>query len=54
MHGSHRGAHHAGAVGFPDARADDPRSRTSELVATGVPARMAALYLLLADEGNQL
>ena len=27
VHGSHRGADHAGAVGFPDARADDPRSR---------------------------
>ena len=34
--------------------ADDPRSRVIEQVGNGVSVRMAALYLLLADEGNQL
>ena len=34
--------------------ADDPRSRIIEQVGNGVSVRMAALYLLLADEGNQL
>lgn len=34
--------------------ADDPRSRVIEQVSNGVSVRMAALYLLLADEGNQL
>ncbi|NDR52705.1 MULTISPECIES: aspartate carbamoyltransferase catalytic subunit [unclassified Actinomyces] len=34
--------------------ADDPRSRVVEQVGNGVSVRMAALYLLLADEGNQL
>ena len=34
--------------------ADDPRSRVVEQVANGVSVRMACLYLLLADEGNQL
>ncbi|BDA65560.1 aspartate carbamoyltransferase catalytic subunit [Actinomyces capricornis] len=33
--------------------ADDPRSRIIEQVGNGVSVRMAALYLLLADEGNQ-
>ena len=34
--------------------ADDPRSRIIEQVGNGVSVRMAALYLLLADEGTQL
>ena len=34
--------------------ADDPRARVVEQVANGVSVRMACLYLLLADEGNQL
>ena len=34
--------------------ADDPRARVVEQVGNGVSVRMAALYLLLADEGNQL
>ena len=34
--------------------ADDPRARIVEQVGNGVSVRMAALYLLLADEGNQL
>ena len=34
--------------------ADDPRSRIIEQVGNGVSVRMAALYLLLADEGIQL
>lgn len=34
--------------------ADDPRSRIIEQVGNGVSVRMAALYLLLADEGNHL
>ena len=34
--------------------ADDPRARIVEQVSNGVSVRMAALYLLLADEGNQL
>ena len=43
----------ADAAGRADA-ADDPRSRVIEQVGNGVSVRMAALYLLLADEGNQL
>jgi len=38
----------------PAEAADDPRSRIIEQVGNGVSVRMAALYLLLADEGNQL
>ena len=34
--------------------ADDPRARVIEQVGNGVSVRMAALYLLLAEEGNQL
>lgn len=34
--------------------ADDPRARIIEQVGNGVSVRMAALYLLLANEGNQL
>ena len=39
---------------IPAEAADDPRSRVIEQVGNGVSVRMAALYLLLADEGNQL
>jgi len=35
-------------------RVSGPRARGVEQVANGVSVRMACLYLLLADEGNQL